>query len=201
MSSPLRLVIASANPDKALEMRDLLAAALGDAIELVNRPTTVGEVEENGATLEENARLKADALCRATGLPAVADDTGLEVRALDGRPGIWAARYAGPDASYANNVAKMLAELEGASDRSAVFRTVALVAFPDGSELVAEGEMTGTIALAPSGDRGFGYDPIFVPIESDGRSLGELSVAEKHALSHRGRAFGALALLLASRLR
>jgi XTP/dITP diphosphohydrolase len=201
MPAPLQLVVASANPDKAAEMRDLLSVALGDKVELVDRPSSVGDVEEDGATLEENARLKADALCQATGLPAVADDTGLEVRALEGRPGIFAARYAGPDATYADNVAKLLAELDGVADRAAVFRTVALVAFPDGSELIAEGTMSGTISMAPRGAGGFGYDSVFLPFEGEGRTLGEMSLDEKHAISHRGRAFRALAVLLDDRLR
>jgi XTP/dITP diphosphohydrolase len=200
---PLALVLASANPDKVAEIREILAAALGDEVNVLPRPSDVPEVVEDGATLEDNARLKAVALCEATGHPAVADDTGLEVDALHGAPGVHAARYSGEDATYASNVAKLLRELEvagaSASDRrTARFRTVALARFPDGRELVAEGVVDGTIAPAARGAGGFGYDPVFVPVEGDGRSFAEMDASEKHAISHRGRALRALAVLLAS---
>jgi XTP/dITP diphosphohydrolase len=185
----LRVVLASANPDKALE----IAAILGDAVDLVPRPADVPDVDETGDTLEDNARLKAVALCEATGLPAVADDTGLEVTALGGAPGVYSARYAGEGATYADNVAKLAAAMEGVEQRSARFRTVALLRWPDGQELMAEGIVDGTIALAPRGDRGFGYDPLFVPAEGDGRAFAEMTAEEKHAVSHRGRAFRSLA--------
>ena len=196
---PIRLVVASANPDKAREIRGLLGGV--DGVELLPRPESVPEVEETGTTLVENARLKARALMEATGTAAVADDTGLEVEALDGAPGVYSARFAGEHATYADNVSKLLRELaaRGATAperRRASFRTVALVAYPDGSELVADGEVRGTIAAAPRGDGGFGYDPVFVPDGGDGRSFAELTLEEKHALSHRGRAFRRLAKLL-----
>ena len=196
---PIRLVVASANPDKAREIRGLLGGV--DGVELLPRPESVPEVEETGTTLVENARLKARALMEATGTAAVVDDTGLEVEALDGAPGVYSARFAGEHATYADNVSKLLRELaaRGATAperRRASFRTVALVAYPDGSELVADGEVRGTIAAAPRGDGGFGYDPVFVPDGGDGRSFAELTPEEKHALSHRGRAFRRLAKLL-----
>ena len=184
-----RVVLASANPDKAAE----IAAILGDAVELVPRPADVPDVDETGDTLEDNARLKAVALCEATGEPAVADDTGLEVTALGGEPGVYSARYAGEEATYADNVAKLVAALDGVENRAARFRTVALLRWPDGRELVAEGIVDGTIALAPRGSAGFGYDPLFVPSEGDGRTFAEMTADEKHAVSHRGRAFRALA--------
>jgi XTP/dITP diphosphohydrolase len=195
----LRLVLATANPDKAAEISEILTAAV--AVELVARPDDVPEVDETGDTLTENARLKARALAQATGLAAVADDTGLEVDALGGAPGVWAARYAGEGATYADNVAKLLAELAvvGGSDRRARFTTVAMVAFPDGTEVVAEGSVEGTIAGQARGQAGFGYDPVFVPEGSGGRTFAEMSPAEKHALSHRGRAFRALGAALAGR--
>jgi XTP/dITP diphosphohydrolase len=196
VGEPLRIHLASANPDKAAEMRDILLGVLGDRVELLDRPAWVGDVDEVGATLEDNARLKAHAICRATRLPAVADDTGLEVRALAGAPGVRSARYAGEHASYEDNVEKLLRSLDGATDRSAVFRTVALICFPDGAELVTEGVMPGTIAEEPRGQAGFGYDPVFVPEEGDGRTFAELTAAEKHSCSHRGRAFHALAGLI-----
>lgn len=189
----MELVLATANPDKVRE----IAAVLGDSPELtlLPRPETVAEVAETGDTLLENARLKARALCAATGLAAVADDTGLMVDALGGAPGVRSARYAGPNAGYADNVRKLLAELgaSGASDRRAHFSTVALVAFPDGAEVWAEGRVEGHITETPRGDRGFGYDPVFVPDEGDGRTFAEMTMAEKEACSHRGRAFRALA--------
>ena len=184
----MRLVCASANPDKVAEIQ----AILGDSIELAPRPTDVPDVVEDADTLLGNARLKAAAIGAATGEPAVADDTGLEVDALGGDPGVYSARYAGDGCTYADNVAKLLAELSDRTDRSARFRTVAIVVWPDGSETAVEGECRGRIATAPTGDSGFGYDPIFVPDDGDGRTFAELSADEKHAVSHRGRAFRAL---------
>ena len=196
----LTLVLASANPDKAAEIADILGSVPG--LTLVPRPADVPDVEETGDTLEANARLKARALCEATGLAAVADDTGLEVDALGGAPGVYSARFAGEGATYAANVARMLAELErvgatGPGARRARFRSVAFVAYPDGSELWVEGEVTGTITPDARGDAGFGYDPIFAPDGHDGRTFAQMSAEEKHAVSHRGRAFRALADRLA----
>ena len=185
MSTPFRVVCASANPDKVAE----IAAILGDLVELIPRPGSVPDVVEDADTLEGNARLKAVAICEATGLPAVADDTGLEVNALGGAPGVFAARYAGEGCSYADNRRKLLAELGDNDDRSARFRTVALVHWPDGEEVVVDAVCTGTISREERGERGFGYDPVFVPDEGDGRTFAEMSEDEKHAVSHRGRAF------------
>ena len=184
-------VLATANRDKAAEIE----AILGPDVELLPRPDSVGEVDETGDTLEDNARIKARALVDATGLPAVADDTGLEVAALGGRPGVYSARFAGEHATYADNVAKLLSEMQGADDRTARFRTVAIALWPDGRELVAEGEVRGLIAHEPRGSDGFGYDPVFVP-EGDDRTFSEMAPADKHAVSHRGRAFRALSGLL-----
>jgi XTP/dITP diphosphohydrolase len=189
------LVLASANPDKAVEIRDILRLTRPD-IELRPRPDDVGDVEETGDTLEENARLKAAAVSAATGLPAVADDTGLEVRALDGAPGVGTARYAGPGATYASNVAKLLRALDGVADRAARFRTVALVRWPDGREVVAEGWVDGRIATGSRGGAGFGYDPVFEPDGGGGLTFAELGLDRKQTLSHRARAFRALAALL-----
>ncbi len=195
--APLRLVLATANPDQAAEIAAIVADAAGDRIVLLPRPADVGEVEETGDTLLANARLKAIAICDATGEAAIADDTGLEVDALGGAPGVWSSRYAGEHATYADNVAKLLAELDrvGAaspSARRARFRTVALAVLPDGTEVAAEGVVEGTIAPAPRGTDGFGYDPVFVPDDADGRTFAEMGPA-KHGLSHRGRALRALA--------
>ena len=183
---------ATANPHKLVE----IAAILGSAVELLPRPAGLGEVVEDGDMLEANARLKAVAVCGHTGQAAVADDTGLEVVALGGAPGVKSARYAGEHADDADNRVRLLDELEGAADRSARFRTVAIVAFPDGGEMLAEGMTTGTIAVEPRGDGGFGYDPVFVPDGGDGRTFAEMSPDEKNAVSHRGRAFRALATQL-----
>ena len=191
----MKVVLATANPDKAREL-----AALLDGFDVVPRPVDLPDVVEDADTLEGNARLKAVAVARATGELAVADDTGLEVDALGGRPGVHAARYAGPDATYADNVAKLLAELAGvpAERRTARFRTVALARFPDGREIVAEGWVEGTIADAPTGEDGFGYDPVFVPAGGDGRTFAQMTGDDKAAVSHRGRALRALAAALLS---
>jgi XTP/dITP diphosphohydrolase len=195
----LRLVVATANRDKAAEIAAILEAELGDAVELAARPAEVGEVEETGESLEDNARLKARALVEATGMAAVADDTGLEVTALGGAPGVYSSRYAGEHASYADNVAKLLATLEemGArrpEERAARFRTVVVGRFPGGREIVAEGAVEGRIATDPRGSGGFGYDPVFIPHGGDGRTFAQMTPAEKHACSHRGRAFRAFAV-------
>lgn len=190
----MQLVCASANPDKVAEIQDLLH----DVVELLERPASVGDIIEDADTLLGNARLKARAICAATGLPAVADDTGLEVDALNGAPGVHTARFAGEHATYADNRRKMLESLRGVAPeaRTARFRTVALVAYPDGSERWVEGVCEGAIAETERGERGFGYDAVFVPREGDGRTFAEMPVEAKHDLGHRGRAFRALAMVL-----
>jgi XTP/dITP diphosphohydrolase len=216
----LPFVLATQNADKAREIveifvgladRPLVAYSVDGIAFLVDSPdriaasvaalpslTEAPDVEETGATLEDNARIKATALADAFGLLAVADDTGLEVDALHGAPGVHSARYAGEHASYADNVTKLLRELEGVypSLRTARFATVAIARAADGGEIVSRGEVEGVIAAAGRGESGFGYDPVFVPLEGDGRSFAEMSPEEKHAISHRGRAFRALAALL-----
>jgi XTP/dITP diphosphohydrolase len=194
----MRLVLASANPDKAAEISAILTAAV-PGLDLAPRPDDLADIDETGATLLENARLKASAIAAATGEAAVADDTGLAVDALDGAPGVYSARFAGEGATYADNVAKLLKELDGLTPdrRTARFETVALVRWPDGREVAATGAVEGVITTGPRGERGFGYDPIFEPLEGDGRTFAELLPMEKHALSHRGRAFRALAAELA----
>lgn len=199
----MRLVLATANPGKAGELAEVLGAARGlEGLKLLPRPLWFPEPEENGSSLLDNARIKARAVVAATGEAAVADDTGLEVEALGGAPGLHTARYAGEGASFDENMAKLLTALHGVADRTARWRTVALVAFPDGHEVFAEGRCEGRITEARRGSAGFGYDPVFVPRDGDGRTLAELDRAEKNALSHRGRAFRALAAdLAASRMR
>ncbi|MDP9071737.1 MAG: RdgB/HAM1 family non-canonical purine NTP pyrophosphatase [Actinomycetota bacterium] len=190
--SALRLVLASANPDKATEIAAILAG-----VELLPRPAGVPTVDETGDTLEENARLKARALVEATGEAALADDTGLEVAVLGGAPGVESARYAGAGATYAENVAKLLAALGRSHDRRARFRTVAMACFPDGGEVAAEGVVEGEITAAPLGSGGFGYDSVFAPDGAGGRTFAQMTLEEKNAISHRGRAFRALGERLA----
>jgi XTP/dITP diphosphohydrolase len=192
-----RLVLATGNAGKARE----LAALLGPDYELLLQTTLgVEAVEETGATFLENALLKARHASAATGLPALADDSGLEVDALDGAPGVYSARYAGPEASDAENVAQLLAALAAvpAGARQARFRCVlALVRSPDDpAPLIAAGSWEGRIAPAPRGTAGFGYDPVFED-PATGLTAGELPAAEKNARSHRGVALRALARLLA----
>lgn len=193
----IELVCASANPDKVAEMAEVLA---GSAV-LLPRPEGLGEVVEDADDLVGNARLKARAVCEFAGAPALADDTGLEVDALSGAPGVHSARYAGPDAGYADNLARLLAEMRHvpAPQRSARFRTVAMVCYPDGSELSAEGVVEGVITTQRRGSGGFGYDPVFAPAETGGRTFAELGPAAKNAMSHRARALRALLELLRSR--
>ncbi len=191
-----RLVCASANPDKVAE----IALVLDGLVELEPRPAELGDVIEDAPDLEGNARLKAVAVCEAAGAAAVSDDTGLEVDALDGAPGVFSARYAGEHATYQDNVDKLLDELErvGAvtpEQRRARFRTAVMVVWPDGRELLVEGVVEGWISLEPSGAGGFGYDPVFVPAGRDGKTFAEMG-DEKHEISHRGRAFRALAAAL-----
>ncbi|GBE23599.1 MAG TPA: RdgB/HAM1 family non-canonical purine NTP pyrophosphatase [Actinobacteria bacterium] len=188
-----RLVVASKNPDKIGEIEAVLRG-LG-LVDVVARGLEWPDVEETGTTLEENALLKARAVAAAVGLPALADDTGLEVDALGGAPGVRSARYAGTDATYDDNVRRLLAEVADAQDRSARFRTVMALVFPDGREIVGEGVLEGQIIDERRGTSGFGYDPVFLV---DGRTLAEIDPVEKNAISHRGRALRALAARLSA---
>jgi len=195
-----QLVCASANPHKVAEIASILAGV----VELLPRPDHLPEVVEDAGTLEGNARLKAAAVGAATGMAAVSDDTGLFVDALDGAPGVDTAYFAGPHATYAENRAKTLAALAGVTARGAEFRTVVMVVWPDGSELCVQGVCRGSIATEERGERGFGYDPLFVPaVDAAGalneRTFAEMSEEEKNAVSHRGRAFAALVEALRAR--
>ncbi len=189
----MKLVLATFNRDKARELEALLALPGLELISLAEFPGARAP-EESGATLLANATLKAEAALRLTGLPAIADDTGLEVDALNGAPGVHAARFSGPGASYADNVHLLLARLAGVprERRGARFRTVCVAAFPDGRRLEAEGVAEGRITAAPRGAWGFGYDPVF-ELPELGKTFAELSAAEKNALSHRAQAARALA--------
>lgn len=189
-----RLVIATKNPEKLTEMEALVAEA-GIATEVV-RGLDWDDVEETGETLEANALLKARAVSEATGLPALADDTGLEVEALGGEPGVKTGRFAGENASYADNVIRLLEVLGDRTDRRARFRTVMALVFPDGSEVVAEGFVDGDITSERRSDGGFGYDPVF---SVDGMTLAEMGEEAKNRISHRGEAMRAMARKLERR--
>ena len=193
----IELVCASANSDKVAEMAGVLA---GHAV-LLPRPGGMGDVAEDADDLTGNARLKARAVCEFAGAPALADDTGLEADALGGAPGVHSARYAGPDAGYADNLARLMADMRAVPPprRTARFRTVAMVCFPDGTELAAEGVVEGVITVEPRGSGGFGYDPVFAPVEGGGRTFAEMSAAAKNAMSHRARALRALLEILRHR--
>jgi XTP/dITP diphosphohydrolase len=183
-----RLVIASHNPGKLVEITALLApfrvetlgaAALG-----------LAEPEETGSTFEANAALKAHAAVEATGLPALADDSGLVVPALGGAPGIYSARWAGPGKDFSMAMVRVHHEL-GDKDRSAFFVSVLALAWPDGGEELFRGEVHGALSWPPKGDNGFGYDPIFIP-EGHTQTFGEMPADEKYATDHRARAFAKL---------
>jgi XTP/dITP diphosphohydrolase len=183
-----RLLLATNNPSKVAEFRQLLDSC---GWELVT-PADIGlslEVEESGQTHEENARQKALQYARASGLVALADDSGLEVDALGGRPGIFSARYAGPDRTDGERVQALLEELRDVPDerRTARFRAVIAIASPDGRVETAEGAVEGLIARAPQGANGFGYDPVFL-LPGRGLTAAQLPSGEKHTVSHRGAA-------------
>jgi XTP/dITP diphosphohydrolase len=190
----MRFVLATDNADKAREIHDVVAST-GLPIELLARPGDLPPVDEDRETLEDNARLKARSVRDATGEAAIADDTGLEVDALGGAPGVRSARFAGPHATDHDNLTLLLERLRGVpfEERRARFVTVAVASFPDGRELAAIGTVEGTIASQPRGDGGFGYDPVFLADPGDGRTFAEMSPEEKHTCSHRGRAFRTLA--------
>jgi XTP/dITP diphosphohydrolase len=222
MTTALPLVLATGNDDKAREIVEIFVVRMNEPLAawaltfgadtygyILDRPETLQvsaqhslrdrvNVEETGDTLEANARIKARALADALGMLAISDDTGLEVEALGGAPGVRSARYAGEDSDADANVKLLLYALDGVapSQRTARFATVALARWPDGAEVVTRGEVEGTITTEPRGTAGFGYDPVFVPLEGDGRTFAEMTRDEKHAISHRGRAFRALAAAL-----
>ena len=187
MSRQRKLVLATNNSHKKLEMSALLSH-LGIIIVGLDDFPQIGEIEETGTTLLENSLIKARTVHKITGLPALADDTGLEVDALDGAPGVYSARYAGNNPSYEDNINKLLFELKGLQldNRNARFRTV--ISFvDDNEELLSEGVIEGVITLDSRGRDGFGYDPIFQP-ESYDRTFAEMEQDEKNLISHRARA-------------
>jgi XTP/dITP diphosphohydrolase len=189
-----RLVLATRNQGKVEEIREIIAD--WHMVDEVVADGDWDDVDETGQTLEENALLKARAVVEATGQPALADDTGLEVAALGAGPGVHTARYAGPDATYDDNIDKLLSELSGASDRSARFVTVVALMLPDGTHHTAEGFIEGRIAEGRRGSGGFGYDPVF---EVDGVTFAEMGVDAKNKLSHRAVALQRLGERLRSK--
>ncbi|MFJ1755274.1 RdgB/HAM1 family non-canonical purine NTP pyrophosphatase [Kitasatospora sp. NPDC088134] len=197
-----RLVLATRNQHKVAELRDILGAA-GLEVELVGADAfpEVPDVPETGVTFAENALLKAHALAKATGLPAVADDSGLCVDVLGGAPGIFSARWAGRHGDDKANLDLLLAQLSDidAGHRAASFACAAALALPDGTERVVEGRLFGTLRTEPAGSGGFGYDPILQPL-GESRTCAELTAEEKNAISHRGQAFRALAPVVADLL-
>ena len=181
-----KFMLATTNAGKLRELRELLAP-LG--LELCS-PTELGlslDVEETGATFEDNARLKAHAYCKAAGMPAIADDSGLCVDAIGGAPGVYSARFGGEHLNPHEHNVYLLGRLDGIENRTAQFRCAIVCAFPDGREITAAGECRGEIALRSVGEFGFGYDPIFY-LQQLGKMLAELTSEEKHAISHRGAA-------------
>lgn len=187
------VVLGTTNQGKIAEIRAILPQ-----LHFVNRPDDIGEIDESASTFEGNARVKARVIVEATGMPALADDSGLEVDALEGNPGVKSARYAGSRATDEDNIGKLLAAMFEVPDekRTARFRTVAIIRYPGGREIMGEGTVEGFILREPRGAAGFGYDPIFVPDEIGDRSFGELRPEEKNAISHRAKALRMLSDLI-----
>jgi XTP/dITP diphosphohydrolase len=192
-----RAVVATRNHHKLRELAEIL-----DSLELVPLPEGVELPPEHGETFADNALAKARAAHAATGMAAIADDSGIEARALGGRPGVRSARYAGPEATDEENLALLLRELAGADDRTVAYVCALAYVDENGAERLFEGRCEGELAPEPRGSGGFGYDPAFVPDDTgpdDRRTMAELSAAEKHAISHRGRAARELARWLGGR--
>jgi XTP/dITP diphosphohydrolase len=192
-----RLVIGSSNPGKLREYREILAGLDVELIAPTDLDPVPPEPAEDAMTFAENAGAKARAYAAASGFQTVADDSGLEVYALRGAPGVRSRRFFGEDASAEERNARLLALLDGVLDRSARFVCVTALASPDGRVELFEGEVHGEIAESPRGSAGFGYDPVFV-IAGDGRTIAELTSAEKHRVSHRGLAGAKLRARLAA---
>ena len=182
----MKFILATHNPGKLREMSDILSHLGVEVVSPADMGITV-EVEETGTTFAENAMLKAKAICAASGLPAIADDSGLCVDALNGGPGVYSARYGGEGLDDRGRYMLLLSSLRGQTTRAAHFACAIACAFPDGKTLTAEGRCDGAIAFAPLGEGGFGYDPVFL-VPEKGKTFGQLTAEEKSAISHRGRA-------------
>lgn len=194
----MRFIIATHNPHKLEEMRRILVPLGIEAVTDTDLGIILPDVEETGETFAENAYLKAASACKATGLPAIADDSGLMVDALNGAPGVYSARYAGEDGDDAACMNKLLSEMKGVplSERGAQFQSDISCVFPNGDMLTAKGVCRGYIAFTPAGNNGFGYDPVFAVEEYNGRTYAEISDSEKDAISHRGLALREFAPIL-----
>lgn len=190
MLKNIPLILATTNPGKITEMRNLLS---GFSINLksLDQLGPLPPFEEDGKTFEDNAYKKAFETASAAGFPALADDSGLLVEALSGAPGVFSARYAGPQATDTENNAKLLREMENVDNRKAAFECIIAIAVPSGPALIYEGRVEGEILREPRGDKGFGYDPLFYypPL---GKTFAELSIEEKNSVSHRGKALNEL---------
>ena len=195
----MKFVLATHNPGKLREMGEILSSF---GVEVVS-PADVGitvDVEETGTTFAENAMLKAKAICAASGLPAIADDSGLCVDALNGGPGVYSARYGGEGLDDRGRYTLLLQNMRGQTTRAAHFACAIACAFPNGDELTAEGRCDGAIAFAPMGTAGFGYDPVFL-VPEKGKTFGQLPAEEKSDISHRGKALRAFSEKLATYLK
>lgn len=182
----MKAVLASNNKKKMVEMRAILGELGVEVLSQADVGVSI-EPEENGTTFEENSRIKAVAIMEATGLPAIADDSGLVVDALDGAPGVYSARYGGEGLDDTGRWQLLLKNMEGKENRACKFVSVICCAFPDGTQLMARGEVHGVVAQGPKGEGGFGYDPIFW-LPEQGKSMAELTAEEKNQISHRGNA-------------
>lgn len=193
-----KFVLATHNPGKLKEMAGILSRFGVEVVSPKDLRLTV-DVEETGATFAENAMLKAKAICKAAGLPAIADDSGLCVDALNGGPGVYSARYGGEGLDDKGRYMLLLSSMRGQPTRAAHFACAIACAFPDGETLTAEGRCDGTIAFAPMGEGGFGYDPVFF-VPEKAKTFGQLTDEEKNGISHRGKALAAFAEKLATYL-
>ena len=195
----MKLVLASKNEKKLREMDEILSSLGMEVISEAQAGVDV-EVEETGTTFEENSLLKARAVMEASGLPAIADDSGLCVDALNGGPGVYSARYGGEGLDDRGRYTLLLQNMRGQTTRAAHFACAIACAFPNGDELTAEGRCDGAIAFAPMGTEGFGYDPVFL-VPEKGKTFGQLPAEEKSAISHRGKALRAFSEKLATYLK
>ena len=193
----MKIVAATGNKHKIEEIESITKRFGMNVITKAEAGVGDLEVEETGTTFEENSFIKAEAIMKATGLPAIADDSGLEADALDGAPGVYSARFSGEGATDESNNAKLLKLMENVPDdkRSARFVSVVTLCFPDGTVVAARGECPGTLIRSPQGDGGFGYDPLFVPVGYD-KTYAEISAEEKNIISHRAKALGILRMKL-----
>ena len=183
-NADMQIVLASHNKHKQEE----LSVMLSGLVEVLKLPDDFPDIEETGTELSENAIIKARAVFLSIRIPTLSDDTGLEVEALGGAPGVYTARYAGENATYSDNCKKLLQELDGITNRKAVFKTALCYIDKNETEYLFEGIVRGSISMSEKGEGGFGYDPVFIPDTSDGLTFAEMSTEEKNLISHRARA-------------